>query len=45
MKDSMTQTLATKTDLVALEHRMTIKLGALIVAGLAGIAALDRFLT
>ena len=44
MQDSLTQQLATKADLVALESRMTLKLGGLIMAGLAVFAAIERFL-
>lgn len=44
MRDSMDQTLATKADLQALELRMTIKLGALVLAGMSALTLLDRFL-
>ncbi len=40
----MDQTLATKADLQALELRMTIKLGALVLVGMSALTLLDRFL-
>ena len=42
MRRAVGENLATKTDLAALEQRITIRLGGLIVAGVAFLAALIK---
>lgn len=44
MRRAVSENLATKADLAALEQRITIRLGGLIVAGVAFLAALIKLI-
>jgi hypothetical protein len=44
LADALSVTVATKMDLLDLEQRLTIKLGAMMAASIAAVAALVRLL-